>query len=396
VYGSLPQTTTDLGFPQLGYPNAPVSVVLFTSFDCEACLNLYNQAMPMLTQRARNSEALITFVPLSAGEIPNGDVAARGALCAGEQNRFWDYHDLLYTWAAAYGAEAFTAERLTSGVTELGLDLSAWQTCMLSTFPQRTLEVAINSSQAQASFAGVPSVFVNSVIVPSDATTIEAAILVEVARADAEFRQALEATNTPSPDSTFDPLATEPIVITLPPTQNQAIPPPLTINLPTGWNTVHDTLVLGDVDATRSVPFSAYYGPVTGGTGSIILLWGFPNLVSGNTLAAATIQPDLFTDGLRLLRLAVMQQGCNIGTDLRRAYSIGGLSAVGTQFSAVSCPDELPDTRGWFAGLQQNGINFIFYTYIDPIEAMDAARVELQTILDSVRFTLSSTPTPDS
>ncbi|MCC6614683.1 MAG: thioredoxin domain-containing protein [Anaerolineae bacterium] len=389
-YANLPQTATGLGFPQLGFPNALVSVVVFTAFDCTACMNEYRQTMPIILQHVRNGEALLTLVPLTTGELPNGEPAARAALCANDQSAFWRYVDLLYGWLEQFGAEAFSTERLVSGVTDLGLDRAAWDTCMLSTRPGNAISSAIASSQSQTGFAGAPTIFVNAEPVENDVDSIDAAIRIEIARADAAIQAALDATNTPSPDSTFDPAATEPIVITLPPVQNQEIPPPLEMTLPDGWRVRHDTLLLGDVDAMRSVPFSYYTGPVTGGTGSIVLLWGFPNLVAGNPFDTSGLQVDLFTDGLRLLRLAVIEQGCNIGTDLRREYSIGGLTAVGTQFSAVTCPSTT-DTRGWFAGLQQNGINFIFYAFTDPIEAIDGARPELQAILDSVRFAF---PTP--
>lgn len=392
TYANLPQTATGLGFPQIGFPNAPVSVVVFTAFDCTACLNFYRQSLPTILQRVRNGEALLTFVPMTSGELPNGDPAARAALCASDQNGFWRYADQLYSWVEQFGGEAFTSERLVSGVAELGLDQTAWDTCMLSTRPGNTLSSAIASSQAQTGFAGTPTVFVNAEPAQPDAESIDAAIRIEIARADAAIRAAIEATNTPSPDSTIDPNSTEPVVITLPPVQNQEIPPPLTLTLPEDWRTRHDILLLGDVDGMRSIPFSYYSGPVTGGTGNIALLWGFPNLVVGNPFDTASIQVDLFTDGLRLLRLAVIEQGCNIGTDLRREYSVGGLTAVGTQFSAVTCP-ETADTRGWFAGLQQNDINFEFYVFTDPIEAIDGARAELQAILDSVRFVF---PTPQA
>jgi len=393
-YANLPQTSTGLGFPQLGFPNALVSVVVFTAFDCTSCLNLYRQTMPTILQHVRNGEALLTMVPLTTGELPNGEPAARAALCANNQNAFWPYVDLLYSWLEQYGGDAFSTERLVSGVAELGLDQAAWDTCMLSTRPGNSLSSAIASSQSQTGFAGAPTVFVNAEPVQNDVDAIDAAIRIEIARADAAIQAALNATDTPSPDSTIDPESTEPVVITLPPVQNQEIPPPLELTLPDGWRTHHDTLLLGDVDAMRSVPFSYFTGPVTGGTGSIVLLWGFPNLVAGNPFDASGVQIDLFTDGLRLLRLAVIEQGCNIGTDLRREYSIGGLTAVGTQFSAVTCP-EMSDTRGWFAGLQQNDINFIFYAFTEPIEAIDGARGELQAILDSVRFVFP-TPQPTS
>lgn len=175
---------------------------------------------------------------------------------------------------------------------------------------------------------------------------------------------------------------------------DQEIDPPLTIILPDDWRRGNSTLLMrdivpDDVDGLRLLPFTLYTGPVTDGEGFIVLLWGFGSVMAFNPLMEIGA-PDLWADGVRMLRLAVIEPGCNIGTDVQREYVIGGLPASGTQFSAVDCP-ETSDTRGWLAGIQQDGINFMFYIYTEPITAMDGpARAELQAILDTVEFNVDT------
>ncbi|MBA3868703.1 MAG: hypothetical protein H0X30_06090 [Anaerolineae bacterium] len=237
--------------------------------------------------------------------------------------------------------------------------------------------------------------------------------------------QALSTLDTPQPNVTFVPDFTltpteAPLVITLPPTTGDKVPPPLDITLPQGWKVGYDAQVLADVEPNkfRVIPVAYYRGPITGGVGNIALYWGFPNLVTPSTdqmaqaamgmTMAATPEPDLWSDGVRLLRSAVIESDCNIGVDVRRSYRVGLLSAEGTQWSAVTCKSGLPDTRGWFAGVREKGINFVFYVFSDPINAMDTSSGELQAILDSVRFhvedmtltppaaVVTTTPAPDS
>lgn len=185
-------------------------------------------------------------------------------------------------------------------------------------------------------------------------------------------------------------LATEEVGIDFEAVSAEGYPPPVTVPLPSGWRFLNNTLTLADVDGmVRLIPYSLYTGPVTGGTGYIIMLWGYPALSSD--LPDANPRDLLYADGLRLLRLAVLEPQCNIGTDTQRNYRIGLYPAVGTQFAAVDCP-ELPDTRGWFASMSESTLNFAFYVYTDPITAMDGiAEDELQAILDGVRFNI----TPD-
>lgn len=207
-------------------------------------------------------------------------------------------------------------------------------------------------------------------------------------------------TLSPTPENTAEATET-PIVVTLQPLAGTKIDPPLSINLPADWSILlTDVQVLPDVDSTiRGFPFQVYSGPVTGGKGTIVLYWGFPNLnlASGDTavqmMSGTEVAPDLWSDGLRILNLAVVEQGCTVGTDLKRSYRIGLLSGTGTQFSAVKCP-QLPDTRGWFAGVQEKGLNFVFYMYVEGAEVMDntnldafrSASDQLQAILDTVQF----------
>lgn len=193
----------------------------------------------------------------------------------------------------------------------------------------------------------------------------------------------------PPPTATPEAEETEEVVV-LPvtPLAGSADPPPLSITLPDGWQRGYDTFAMFDIDTLRAVPLAVYRGPVTGGTGTIILLWGFPSLMSaGFTLPGTPTGPDIWVDALRLFRLALVDAGCNPGTDVQREYRVGGQTATGTQFAIVDCP-ESADTRGWFAGLQEGGLNFVFYVYAEPLAAMDAAQAELQAILDSVVFQL--------
>jgi hypothetical protein len=384
-YADLPQAATALGFPQLGFPSAPASVVLYSALDCTDCLLFHIQSMPRLLQRIRNGEALLTFVPMTSPANPAGELLARAAYCASEQSAFFQYLDTLYGVYGAEGMAALGVARLTALADEVLLNAEAWRACLLSRRPEDFLVNGRNVAQAQfGEEAFVLAAQVNNEPVSVTPDTLMREIDSAIARVDAAVASAINATDTPSLTSTVDPLATAPVVLTLDPLLGESFPPPLTLDLPDGWAQGDDTLLLDDVAGVRAIPFTLYTGPVEGGTGNIVLLWRFPN-VSLNPLATTPEAPDLYADGLRLLRLAIVEPGCNVGTDIRREYPIGGMTAIGTGFSAVDCP-QLPDTRGWFAGLRWNNINYIFYMYTDPIEAMDMARDDLQAILDSMRF----------
>lgn len=380
-YTGLMQGISSSGFPQLGFPNAPVSVTLYVGFDDLASADFHAETMPALIERVQTGEILLTFVPVIervSDALAGGRAAARAALCAGEQDRFWRYHDLLFE-AAAAEPEPFADAALLALGRAAGLNLNALQSCLTSDRPDNTLGTADAQVAGMSLFTRTPYVTVNGV----PALTDPASLNFTIDRALRELNQRLAAALA---EATAEPETAEPTAeaIVINPLLGEPVDPPLIIGLPADWVFGRDVFLLQDVDAFRGIPIVVYRGPVTGGTGTIVLLWGFPNLIGGEVLGGEAAI-DLFFDGLRLLRLAVIETGCNIGTDERREYSIGGLAATGTQFAAVDCP-ALPDTRGWFAGLQQGGINYIFYAFTEPIDAFDAAAPELQAVLDTVRF----------
>ncbi len=218
-------------------------------------------------------------------------------------------------------------------------------------------------------------------LVPTDTVPPPTAIIATDAPSPA-------ATNGESAAETVESADAEPTIqFVIEPAEDQEIDPPLDIDLPAGWLAQNGTLLVQDIDANlRLIPYTAYRGPVSGGEGFIILMWGFVQATPGNPVDMTFGEPDIHLDGLRLLRLAIAEPDCNIGTNVQRDYTVGGLPATGTTFALVDCADT-PDTRGWFAGLYHEGLNFVFYMYSEPIEAMDGpAQAELQAILDTVRF----------
>ena len=102
----------------------------------------------------------------------------------------------------------------------------------------------------------------------------------------------------------------------------------------------------------------------------------------------------MWADGLRFLRGVLLDSSCNVGTDLQRTFRVGGRDdAIGTFFTAVGCAGEA-DTTGWFAGLTEASSNYIFFTYVEPLEGIETARADLQAILDSIEWYPVVTETP--
>ncbi|GIK28140.1 MAG: hypothetical protein IT298_16380 [Chloroflexi bacterium] len=197
---------------------------------------------------------------------------------------------------------------------------------------------------------------------------------------------------TDEPPPTDDP---DQVVVTLSPLVITDVEPPVHIQLPKGWTVASDAIIMPELDELGVVPFGYYRGPITGGTGVITVLYGFPNLVSGIGGGSANV----FTDALRLLLFAIIEPECEYSFDEERPFRMGEITARGTYYAADECPDGLPSLKGWFAAFNVEGLNVAVYAYVEPLEAYDGpGRAELAAVFDSVTVDLSllatETPTP--
>ncbi|MBE2271054.1 MAG: thioredoxin domain-containing protein [Anaerolinea sp.] len=191
LYDGIQKSRTQEGFAQLGDPNSAVRVGLYSSFDCTHCRDFHDELQPALVQRVRDGQIALFFVPLfGTGSVTNGQGAARAAVCAGNQGRFWEMHDALFYWQGLYVNQAFTNNRIQTGASSLGLDVGAFNGCILSDDTSEILTAANTSRNALgASFVGTPTVTINGVVptdseqnVISDRQAILAAIDEAIAR----------------------------------------------------------------------------------------------------------------------------------------------------------------------------------------------------------------------
>lgn len=160
-YEGIEQSTTDQGFPVLGRDIAPVKVVEYASFDCTHCRDFHEGTFPTLIDRIRNNEVQFTYVPVfGTGGIQNGEGAAKAAVCAGQQGKFWQFHDALFSWQGTYANTAFSQNRFVGGVNALGLDKGQWDSCVGSSYPTDVVNDAVEAFRLQGA-QGTPALFVN-------------------------------------------------------------------------------------------------------------------------------------------------------------------------------------------------------------------------------------------
>lgn len=172
-FEGIPQTQTEEGYYRLGRPDAPVRVEEFASFACAGCEQFFSSSFDGVVDLVRSGAISFTYIPQLTGELRNAEGAARAAICAGEQGKFFEYHDMLFDWHTRFGNTAFTQNRLRTGASNLGLDTSQFNSCTSSSRSSDIVEQAVAEGVSRG-VTGTPATFVNgSPVEPSTLSQIE-------------------------------------------------------------------------------------------------------------------------------------------------------------------------------------------------------------------------------
>lgn len=140
------------GSPFKGDAAAPVTIVVFTDFECPYCIKLE----PVLNEvyEANKDQVKVVFknMPLSFHKM--ADPSHRAAMAADMQGKFWEFHDRLFT------APKLSNQLITDIATELGLDMEKFKKDMNSSLVRQKVQKDIGDAK-RAEVTGTPTVFIN-------------------------------------------------------------------------------------------------------------------------------------------------------------------------------------------------------------------------------------------
>ena len=114
----------------MGDPNAPIKIEEFSDYQCPFCARFYEETEWQIAD-SYVADGTVYFVYRSFGGFigPESQAAAEAAYCAGDQNKYWEYHDVLFTNLTGENVGAFTNRRLQAFAETLSLDMDAFNDC---------------------------------------------------------------------------------------------------------------------------------------------------------------------------------------------------------------------------------------------------------------------------
>jgi len=120
--------------PIRGDPNAPISIIEFSDYQCPFCARFYTQTLPLLKEEYID-QGKVNFVyrdfPIQSIH-PNALPAAVAAECADDQNKYWEYHDILFERQDSWAKQDsdLVMSTFSQYATDIGLEQGQFDTCL--------------------------------------------------------------------------------------------------------------------------------------------------------------------------------------------------------------------------------------------------------------------------
>ena len=149
---SISQKIDITGSPVRGKADAPVTLVLFSDFECPWCGKLEPDLAKLL--EANKDKLRIVFKHLPLPMHAQAESAAIAAIAAQKQGKFWEMHDALFQTAN------WSPTSVDEAARKVGLDLQ--QLKADSNAPDVRMQLMKDKSDAQnADISSTPSLFIN-------------------------------------------------------------------------------------------------------------------------------------------------------------------------------------------------------------------------------------------
>lgn len=139
-----------------GRPDAPVTIVEFSDFQCPYCRRAQSTLRDVLAKYSGKVNLAFRDFPLRQIH-PSAQSAAEAARCAGEQGKFWEYHDALFA-----DQSRLDPPGLSEHARSLGLDTAQFNSCLSGGKYKSAVGKDLQEGIA-AGVSGTPGFFINGV-----------------------------------------------------------------------------------------------------------------------------------------------------------------------------------------------------------------------------------------
>lgn len=124
------QKLTENGSPILGDPSATITILEWGDYQCTFCYRFHESSLKTIISDYINAgkvKLVFKDFPLNGSD---SILAAEASYCAEDQEKYWEYHDELYTNWGGEQTGWVTRESLNQFASTVELDLEQFNTCL--------------------------------------------------------------------------------------------------------------------------------------------------------------------------------------------------------------------------------------------------------------------------
>jgi protein-disulfide isomerase len=148
----------DEGYPSIGPADAPITIVEFSDYQCPFCRRWHEEVYePLLSAYPGQIRMVYRHLPLTSIH-PDAFAAAEAAMCAGDQEAYWPFHEKLFS------ADSLTMQTFLQYAQELSLNMQDFQACMEAGKFKETIQ-ADSDFAVNLGVRSTPTFFINGLAI---------------------------------------------------------------------------------------------------------------------------------------------------------------------------------------------------------------------------------------
>lgn len=144
-----------------GDPDAPVTIMEFGNYQCPACQTFALQIKPQVDLAyIETGQAKFVYYDYPNPGFPHSFLAARAARCAGDQDRYFEYHDAVYSTLNTWSRPESPYGHFNDLAEQVGLDTEAFEGCLDSDRHADVVTANLTLGQ-MLGVPGTPGIFIH-------------------------------------------------------------------------------------------------------------------------------------------------------------------------------------------------------------------------------------------
>lgn len=176
------------GFYMLGKKDAPLQLVEYTDYQCPFCKSFFSETFGQLRDvYVKTNQLNVTVRDLPLSFHPNAIPAALATYCAGEQGKFFQMHDLIFSFHEDWADQRDASLIFNKFADVLNLKKKDFRTCYESKKYADQIQKSLQIAEKDGA-RGTPFFLINGVTFPGGAVPFQ------------YFQQAFQAVLSPDMD----------------------------------------------------------------------------------------------------------------------------------------------------------------------------------------------------